>query len=228
MKRHRHALRQLRARGRPAAQFVAWAGTAGLLCAAAGGLAGLRVNTSPSIPLGLYRVSAAPVARGACVLLCPPPTPVFALARARGYVGAGFCAGGYGYLMKQVLALPGDQVGFAARGVSVNGRLLVGSAALAADLAGRPLPRTAPRALTLAAGELLLMSPARPQAFDARYFGPVAQARVDSVIVPLLTWPPGGKKDKSICRPAVARAAAAPANPWRGAHAAPRPTHEKE
>lgn len=217
-----------RAAGRGAARVVTAAGVALLLGGAACRLAGLRVNTSPSIPLGLYRVSSAPVARGACVLLCPPPTPVFALARARGYLGAGFCRGGHGYLMKQVLAMHGDRVRFAAGGVLVNGRLLADSAALAADPAGRPMPRIAPRQMALAAGELLLMSPTRPGAFDARYFGLVPQAQVESVIVPLLTWLPSGGPDKSICRPALAVAGAAPANPWRGLHAAARPTHEKE
>lgn len=223
-----HALRWPRAPGRRLALAVAATGVALLLCGAACGLAGLRVNTSPSIALGLYRVSPAPVLRGACVLLCPPPTPVFALARAHGYLGAGFCPGGHGYLMKQVLAMHGDRVRFAAGGVQVNGRLLADSAALPADPAGRPMPRMAQRQVMLAAGELLLMSPARPHAFDARYFGLVPQAQVESVIVPLLTWLPGGGADKSICRPAPAVAGAASANPWRSAHAAFRPTHEKE
>ena len=33
--------------------------------------------------------------------------PVFDEARARGYIGAGFCAGGYGYLIKRIAALRG-------------------------------------------------------------------------------------------------------------------------
>jgi len=159
-----------------------------LLCAAGLGLAGLRVNTSPSIALGLYRVSDQPVARGAHVLLCPPRTPAFALALERGYVGAGFCPGGYGYLMKQVAAAEADEVRFAADGVRVNGHLLAASAALPLDPAGRRLPQHAPGALTLGPDQLLLMS-ARRGAWDARYFGPVARAQVQSVIVPLLTWP---------------------------------------
>lgn len=159
-----------------------------LLCVAGLGLGGLRVNTSPSIPLGLYRLSDQPVARGAHVLLCPPQTPAFALALERGYVGAGFCPGGYGYLMKKVSAAEADQVRFAVDGVRVNGRLLAASAALPIDQAGRRLPHHAQGSLTLGPDQVLLMS-ARRTAWDARYFGPVPLAQIESVIVPLLTWP---------------------------------------
>ncbi|MET1116962.1 MAG: conjugative transfer signal peptidase TraF [Comamonas sp.] len=175
-------------RAQRVAHAVALAAVALLLCAAGCRWAGLRVNTSPSIPLGLYRVSDLPVTRGAYVLLCPPQTPVFALARQRGYLGAGFCPGGYGYLMKKVLAAQADHIGFAADGVRVNGRLLAASAALPADQAGRRLSQHMRGSLTLGPDQLLLMS-ARPTAWDARYFGPVARAQVHSVIVPLLTWP---------------------------------------
>ncbi|UYG53921.1 conjugative transfer signal peptidase TraF (plasmid) [Comamonas endophytica] len=166
---------------------IALAAMALLLGAAACGLAGLRINTSPSIPLGLYRMSGMPVARGAHVLLCPAQTPAFALALQRGYLGAGFCPGGYGYLMKQVAAAGGDEVGFAMEGVRVNGRLLDASAALPMDQGGRRLPRYPQGTHILGPDQVLLMS-TRRTAWDARYFGPVPLAQVEGVIVPLLTW----------------------------------------
>ena len=64
--------------------------------------AGARVNTTKSIPVGLYWASSAPVEKGAYVMFCPPQVGVFGDAKERGYIGGGFCPGGYGYLMKKV------------------------------------------------------------------------------------------------------------------------------
>lgn len=149
---------------------------------------GLRVNTTPSIPVGLYRVSRVPVAKGAYVMFCPPQTRAFALARQRGYVGAGPCPGGYGYLMKKVLAAKADVVSFAADGVRVNGALLAFSAPLQADQGGRALPRYRAAKRGLKSSEVLLMSELSPTSFDARYFGPLPVAQIEAVIVPVWTW----------------------------------------
>ncbi len=149
---------------------------------------GLRVNTTPSIPVGLYRVSRAPVAKGAYVMFCPPRTRAFAVAKQRGYVGAGPCPGGYGYLMKKVLAAKADRVSFAVDGVRVNGALLAFSAPMRADQAGRALPRYRARSRCLGAGEVLLMSEVSRTSFDARYFGPLPVGQIEAVIVPVWTW----------------------------------------
>ena len=79
-------------------------GVAGLMLAAGAWAAGARINTTRSIPVGLYWTSSAAVEKGAYVLFCPPKLGVFDDAKGRGYIGAGFCEGGYGYLMKRVLA----------------------------------------------------------------------------------------------------------------------------
>lgn len=165
------------------------AGGALLGLAAAAQQAGLRINVSASLPLGLYRTQAAPLTKGAYVLLCPPETAPFILARERGYVGQGGCPGGAAPLMKKILAAKGDRVCIGAQGVSVNGMRLASSTPLPADAAGRALPRYRMPARVLGTTELLLMSPARAQAFDARYFGPLQAAQIERVIVPLWTWP---------------------------------------
>jgi conjugative transfer signal peptidase TraF len=152
------------------------------------GAAGARVNTSKSIRLGVYWTSDRPVQKGEYVLLCPPQIGVIEEARRRGYLAAGFCPGGYGYLMKQVAAAEGDLVTVADDGVRVNGRLLPFSAPLAKDAAGRPLPRYQASRYVLGASEVLLMSDVSPTSFDGRYFGPTGRAQIRSVIVPVLTW----------------------------------------
>lgn len=152
------------------------------------GLAGARVNTSRSIALGLYWTSDRPVQKGEYVLLCPPQTGVMEEARRRGYLAAGSCPGGHGYMMKRILAAAGDGVTVGTDGVRVNGALLPHGTPLLADLAGRPLPRFQADRYMLRATEVLPMSDVSATSFDARYFGPVNRARIKTVIVPVLTW----------------------------------------
>ncbi|WP_017167697.1 conjugative transfer signal peptidase TraF [Xanthomonas phaseoli] len=150
--------------------------------------AGARVNTSKSIPLGLYWTSKAPVGKGEYVIFCPPQRAAFADARERGYIGSGFCPGDYGYMMKKVLAAKGDTVSVTPQGVTVNGELLPHSKPLPSDTAGRPLPHMSAERYTLGESELLLMTDRSATSFDARYFGPVTREQVKSVIRPVFTW----------------------------------------
>ena len=119
---------------------------------------------------------------------CPPPAPVFEEARRRHYIAAGFCPGGYGYLMKRVRAVEGDAVSVGDDGVRVNGRLLPASAPVRADKAGRPLPRLQGTRFTLGRGEVLPMADERATSFDGRYFGAVKLSQVNAVITPVVTW----------------------------------------
>lgn len=150
--------------------------------------AGARVNTSKSIPLGLYWTSGVPVTKGEYVIFCPPQRPVFDNARERGYIGSGFCPGDYGYMMKKVLAAKGDTVSVTPQGVTVNGALLPYSKPLLADGVGRPLPRMSDERYTLGESELLLMTDSSATSFDARYFGAITREQVKSVIRPVFTW----------------------------------------
>ncbi|MES2264558.1 MAG: conjugative transfer signal peptidase TraF [Pseudomonadota bacterium] len=153
---------------------------------------GARINSSASIPLGLYWKIDAPIEKGAYVMFCPPQVSIFDDARRRGYIGAGFCPGGYGYVMKKVLAATGDLVTVAGDGVRVNGKLLPLSIPLHADGNGRLLPRFQADSYVLSEYQLLLMSDINPKSFDARYFGPVQRMQVREVIKPVLVWDGSG------------------------------------
>jgi conjugative transfer signal peptidase TraF len=162
-----------------------------LLLGVASHAIGIRINTTHSIPVGLYRTSSAPIEKGAHVLFCPPPHfngGVFELARERGYIGAGFCPGGYGYMMKRVLAVGRDVVKIDVDGVRVNGELLPLSVPAKMDKAGRPMPHYRTSGVVLGDAEVLLMSDVSATSFDGRYFGPVRRAQIPSVIVALITW----------------------------------------
>lgn len=167
---------------------VALAGAAGMVGAALAYAAGARINTTRSIPVGLYWASSTAVEKGTYVLFCPPQARVFDEARARGYIGAGFCPGGYGYMMKRIVAATDDDVAVSDEGVRVNGELLPLSAPRAVDAAGRPLPRLQADNYRLSGAEVLLMSDVSRTSFDARYFGPIDRAQIQSVVSPVLTW----------------------------------------
>src|SRR5437667_419499 len=77
----------------------------GALAAATLGL-GLRVNLSPSAPLGVYRAITGTPTRGAWVAACVSAEAAV-LGRARGYLGAGPCVGGVQPVIKPVVALAG-------------------------------------------------------------------------------------------------------------------------
>ena len=149
--------------------------------------AGLRVNTTPSIPLGVYQLSNEPLVTGSYVLFCPPPVAVFVMAKARGYVGAGFCPGGYGHLMKRLVAAKDDQVTINAEGVAVNGQRLPLSKPIKLDGGGRPLPHYA-KSWVLSSDEVLVMSDSNSGSFDGRYFGSIQRSQIEGIIRPVFTW----------------------------------------
>jgi conjugative transfer signal peptidase TraF len=151
-------------------------------------LAGVRINTTPSYPLGVYLMTNDPIEKGSLVIFCPTDNAAFRLARERGYIGAGFCPDGYGYMIKKILAVKNDRVETSAIGVSVNGRLLPNSKPMDTDSDGQSLPHIGVNTAALDDHSVLLMSDYNPKSFDARYFGLVDKSKIISVIRPVWTW----------------------------------------
>jgi conjugative transfer signal peptidase TraF len=150
---------------------------------------GGRINTSNSIPIGLYWLSKKPVAHGEYVLFCPPKTAPFQEAFHVGYIGVGFCDSGFGVLMKQVAALQGDRISVSDTKVTVNGVARPFSRPLLEDTLGRALPYFRVKDVALDDKEVLLMTDQSCLSFDARYFGLIHLSQVKSVIIPVITWP---------------------------------------
>jgi conjugative transfer signal peptidase TraF len=122
------------------------------------------------------------------VAFCPPQRSVFDIALARHYIQPGDCPGGYGMLLKQVLAQVGDRVAIDKSGMVVNGQRLAHSAPLTTDVAGFTLPSYQMDTRVLAESEYLLVSDVNPQSFDARYFGLVTREQIIHVVRPVMTW----------------------------------------
>jgi conjugative transfer signal peptidase TraF len=173
---------------------LAAAGVAGALVMtslASAGVAGLRINGTPSMPRGIWRVVAdsAPLRDGEVVTICPPDTAPIRLGAGRGYIPPGLCTDGYEPLVKPIAATAGDCVAVSRTGVTVNGRPVPGTAPLTHDSAGRPLRPFSPKACTVPPGDVWVLSGHDPRSFDSRYFGPVPAANVLGVARPVWVTP---------------------------------------
>jgi conjugative transfer signal peptidase TraF len=134
------------------------------------GFLGLRINTSASLPVGLYVVTTDSSAN--LIEFCPAE-PFAATSLVRGYRSPGACQDGGAALLKPVVAKAGDVVDLSVRGISVNGLLLPNTAPLSKDTKGRPLEPWRFGCFLVAPGTVWVASSYHSRSFDSRYFGPV-------------------------------------------------------
>ena len=149
------------------------------------GLIGLRINSSPSLAIGLYLATSAN--RANLVEFCPAE-PFAGLAIERGYRDAGVCRDGAAPLLKPVVAKSGDLVNDSARGISVNGNLLPNTAPVPVDTRGRALTPWPFGTYVVQPGTVWVASSFHPRSFDSRYFGPVQVSAIRDHVRALLTW----------------------------------------
>ncbi len=149
--------------------------------------AGLRINATPSMPVGLWLVTATTLSpgRGEIVAVCLPDSDPAREAFHRGYTGAGSCPGGPEPLVKPIAAIGGDVVDGSAVGIAVNGTPISNPASLSRDEAGRPLQRVPAGLYRVPSGELWLLSGHDPRSFDSRYFGAVPITGVRGIASPV-------------------------------------------
>lgn len=158
---------------------------------AAAWLLGIRVNTSASLPKGLWlekgsRSADGVLTRGAIVTFCPSDVPAFQLAKQRGYISGGWCPHTYQPVFKPVVAIAGDHVLLSSTGIDVNGVHIDNSAPLSSDSARRLLPTLRYGTYTVAPGSVWVVSSYNSRSFDSRYYGCIEISDIRSVVVPLL------------------------------------------
>ncbi len=157
-----------------------WPIIVGLAAASAIGsawAAGWRFNTTPSEPLGLYRLTPMTaqtvIHRGDLISFCPPVALY-------PFMVHGACPNGGAPFLKTVVGVPGDVVDVSASGVSVNGCLLPQSQVIVRPKAWPGL--TLPSAFgvhRLAAGEYWTFGAGDPKvSFDSRNWGVVRRDRI--------------------------------------------------
>ena len=163
------------------------AGLLGVLFAA-GWIGGLRINTTPSEPLGLWRI--VPLTRsvlpGETVFVCPPDNPAMREARQRGYLRRGLCPGGFGPLIKTVIAVARQRVDVSDH-IAVDGVPIRGSRIAEKDAQGRSLRHD--QSGMVRPGEVYLHS-GFIGSWDSRYFGPVPEPGVLGLAQEVLTYGP--------------------------------------
>ena len=138
---------------------------------AIGGWAGLRLNLTPSHPLGLWRIvpREREAAGGAHGVVCPPPQDGLEKGAARGQHQRGLCPGWVGPLIKIVAAGEGQRVAVG-RSVTIDGQPLERSDVRPVDGEGRALVPWSGGVIPT--GHLYLHS-SFGGSYDSRYFGPV-------------------------------------------------------
>ena len=149
-------------------------------------LAGLRINLTPSEPLGLWQVVTPdrPVSVGDLVFICPPSGALSDFGLARGYFLRGTCPGGAAPLIKAVAATAGANIAVGAN-VRIDGIPLPNSWLSSKDGEGRTLmPWTGG---VVPPGQFFLHSQFRGS-YDSRYFGPVPDTGLLGFARPLLTF----------------------------------------
>jgi len=148
------------------------------------GFLGLRINTSPSLPMGLYITTAQASAN--LVEFCPAE-PFATLSIVRGYRDPGTCGDGAAPLLKPVVARFGDVVEVSARGIAVNGALLPNTAPVPRDTKGRPLAAWPSGRYVVAPGTIWVASSHHLRSFDSRYFGPILTTAIRHRLKAFLT-----------------------------------------
>lgn len=127
------------------------------------------MNVTPSLPNGIYRITARPIAPECLASFCLK-SEFTTQARERGYLAAGSCPSGLRPLLKEVAGLPGDVIGFQDGLITLNGQILAHTTRAVSDSQGRPLPTSRLRAGVIPQGQALMLAQ-RSDSFDSRYFG---------------------------------------------------------
>jgi len=136
----------------------------------------LLLNTTASVPVGLYGLSPAGSPRAGDLVVVGPDPTLAAFLDQGGWLPRGVP------LIKPVAAVAGQSVCRVGQTVTIDGHRI--APALGVDGRGRPLP-TWSGCRTLGSGEVFLLAPA-PGSLDGRYFGVTDGSRILARARPLL------------------------------------------
>jgi conjugative transfer signal peptidase TraF len=146
---------------------------------------GVRINTSYSLPMGLYIATGDPSAP--LVEFCP--TGYFARQSSeRGYRTRGTaCPDGAVPLLKPIIAKEGDVVETTPQGIKVNGILLPQTAPSSKDARSRVLTPWPLGVYRVKPGTIWVASSYNRGSYDSRYMGPVPVSQIRRRLRPLWT-----------------------------------------
>lgn len=125
------------------------------------------------------------VERGALASICLP-IGLQDFGRARGYLAAGDCPGGSSPVLKQIVALSGDEVEVGEDYFAVTAQPLDRASLRHSDSLGRPLGHVELGRHRVRDGEVWVLGVHRERSWDSRYFGPLPIASIRARAKPLL------------------------------------------
>ena len=138
------------------------------------------INNSPSVEPGLYVRSSDAPAVGRIVDFRIPVSATPYILNRTGQTGKDW------YILKPVVAGPGDRVDCIGPSLFINGRW-IGPMPPRFDSAGRQLPAWRQRR-ELGPDEFFVFSSRIPDSFDSRCYGPISRSEIASVRRPLIRW----------------------------------------
>ena len=152
----------------------------------------LRINWTSSMPLGLYQEAPARLERGAQVLICLPEE-ITRVGRRRRYLPLGDCPEGVSPIVKQIVAIAGDETEIQEEFLAVNGVVVDRTPLRSTDSLGRPMDHAPLGRRLVADGEVWVLGSERSRSWDSRYFGAVPVESIVASAKPVLTL--GGGAD---------------------------------
>lgn len=143
------------------------------------------VNETDSLPKGWYYKTSSPIERGRIVTACLSEKDTnFGLQRH--YFFNGSECYGAAPIMKQVVAIPGDDVFLTKDFIAVNGKKF-NLKTFQYDSRHRKLPHFQ-RGEYYPTEGYWLIGTNNPKSWDSRYFGPIHKSQILWVVTPVLTW----------------------------------------
>ena len=138
------------------------------------------------MPLGLYREVPARQERGALALICLHGE-VARVGRQRRYLPLGHCPEGVSPIVKQIVAIAGDEIELQEEFLAVNGVVVDRTPLRSSDSLGRPLDHAQLGRRLVADGEVWVLGSERSRSWDSRYFGAIPVKAIVASAKPVLT-----------------------------------------
>jgi len=151
-------------------------------------LIGYRINTSSSIPPGIYKLEKSDnFNNGDLVVFCLTADEA-EYAKMKGYISLGIvCPSLSVPLTKYIAASAGDSVSILDN-IKVNGEILINSHVLKTDRYGEPTKTVKYPQRLLKDKQFLMYSGYNPNSYDSRYYGLIEKHQIIGKSKPVFIW----------------------------------------
>ncbi len=151
------------------------------------GIFHMRFNVTPSMPIGFYYQVSHPgiLKRGQTVEVCLPKI-IGEQGLQRGYLNKGSCAGGFEPVIKELIAIPGDEIKINHEGIFVN-KIFYRAPFIQLDMNGQPMSSYPIKSIK-STNQYWLYGANDPEySWDSRFYGGINRENIQGVIRPFLT-----------------------------------------